>query len=246
MRLAEGETQAARTGRRGCFAAVSARCVCVTKGARSLLARMAPFRTVLLLRCAQVNLEATADVTSLLRRSAAGDVVSRDRLYAVLYEELKRCAGRHLRRGRDHETLRTTALVHETFCRLVEQRETSWEGRSHFMAVVSICMRRVVVDYARARLAGKRGGGWIRAAIDVEELVTDEQGDEIVALHEALAVLEERDPPQAKLVEMRYFGGYTVEECAVALGFSTATAAREWELARAWLYRRVKSRNASI
>jgi len=166
---------------------------------------------------------------------------SRDEAFTALYAELKRCAARHLRRERPGQTLRTTALVHEVYCRLYELGVEQWRTQASFMAMASTTMRRVLIDHARARLAGKRGEGWERAGFDVESLVSDEQSEELIALDEALEHLHGFDPRQGTLVELRFFGGYSIEEASAVLNISIATAKREWAMARAWLHQQVKS-----
>jgi RNA polymerase sigma factor (TIGR02999 family) len=176
----------------------------------------------------------------LLEACAAGDAGAREQLFEAVYAELKRCAARQLRGERRGHTLQTTALVHEVYDRLIGQDRTSWQGRGHFMAMAATSMRRVLVDYARAQAADKRGGEWQRVSIDVEALMPDDGGQEVLELHEAIEALAAFDADQARLVELRYFGGYSIEETAEALGTSPATVKREWDLARAWLYRRLK------
>ena len=175
----------------------------------------------------------------LLQAWVNGDGAARDSLFASVYGELKRCAARQLRRERQGHTLQTTALVHEAYGRLLEQ-QTDWKSRGHFMALAATSMRRVLVDYARAQLADKRGGGWQKLSIDVALLVPDGRTQEVLELNEAIEALATFDADQAKLVELRFFGGYSVEETAEVLGVSPATIKREWDLARAWLYRRLK------
>jgi RNA polymerase sigma factor (TIGR02999 family) len=175
----------------------------------------------------------------LLRAWVGGDGQARERLFETVYDELKRCAARQLRRERAQHTLQTTALVHEAYGRLVDQ-DTDWKSRAHFMALAATSMRRVLVDYARAQAADKRGGEWQRISIDVAELVPEDSTQEVLDLHEAIEALAAFDADQATLVELRFFGGYSIEETAVALGTSPATVKREWDLARAWLHRRLR------
>jgi RNA polymerase sigma factor (TIGR02999 family) len=165
---------------------------------------------------------------------------ARDETFAMLYEELKRCAARHLRRKSKEQTLQTTALVHEVYCRLYGQRTDVWQSPEHFMALASTAMRRVLIDHARAKLAGKRGEGWERAPFDVDALISDEQSEELVVLDQALEQLSSLDARQGRLVELRFFGGYSIEEAARVLGISVATAKREWAMARAWLHRQIQ------
>jgi RNA polymerase sigma factor (TIGR02999 family) len=179
------------------------------------------------------------EVTVLLRAWVAGDQAARDRLFTAVYAELKRCASRQLRGERPDHTLSTTALVHEAYGRLLEQ-QTDWRSRGQFMALAATSMRRVLVDHARALGADKRGGAWHRLSIDVAQLVPEDGTQEVLALHEAIEVLAGFDEAQAQLVELRFFGGYSLQETAAALGTSPASVKREWDLARAWLRRRLK------
>jgi RNA polymerase sigma factor (TIGR02999 family) len=183
-----------------------------------------------------------SDVSVMLREWVGGDGSAREKLFEAVYDELKRCAARQLRRERRGHTLQTTALVHEAYDRMVGQ-QTDWKGRAHFMALAATSMRRVLVDYARAEGADKRGGEWQRVSIDVALLVPDDSAQEVLELHEAIEALAAFDEGQAKLVELRFFGGYSIEETAEVLGSSPATVKREWDLARAWLHRRLKTRN---
>ena len=175
-----------------------------------------------------------------LPASADASTTCPDETFALLYDELKRCAASHLRKKSREQTLETTALVHEVYCRLYEQRTNAWQNAEHFMALASTAMRRVLIDHARARLAGKRGLGWERAPFDVEALVSDEQSEELVALDEVLNELSAIDERQARLVELRFFGGYSIDESARVLGVSVATTKREWAMARAWLHRQMQ------
>ena len=165
---------------------------------------------------------------------------ARDEAFSMLYEELKRCAARHLRRKSKDQTLRTTALVHEVYCRLYGQRTNVWQSPEHFMSLASTVMRRVLIDHARSKLAGKRGSGWERAPFDVDALISDEQGEELLALDEAVDQLAAFDERQGRLIELRFFGGYSIEEAARVLDISVATAKREWAMARAWLHEQLQ------
>lgn len=178
-------------------------------------------------------------VSLLLDGWLRGDGQAGEQLSLAVYEELKRCAARQLRRERAGHTLQTTALVHEAYDRLLDQH-SDWKGRAHFMALAATCMRRVLVDYARAKAADKRGGEWQRVSIDVAALVPDRNTGEVLDLHDAIEALAAFDTDQAKLVELRFFGGYSIEEAAVAMGTSPATVKREWDVARAWLRRRLR------
>lgn len=185
------------------------------------------------------------DVTGLLLAWGRGDQSAADRLVPAVYDELHRQAERAMRREGHEHTLQATALVHESYLRLVDQRRVEWRSRAHFFAIAATVMRRVLVDHARARLTAKRGGG--AAPITLAGAgagAADEGADEVelLALHDALERLAVIDPEQARLVELRYFGGLTIEETADALGVSPATVKREWALARAWLRRELGPR----
>jgi RNA polymerase sigma factor (TIGR02999 family) len=179
------------------------------------------------------------DITRLLQSWSAGNESARERLAALVYNELHRRAVAMLRRESRGHTLRPTALVHEAYLRLVGQR-TSWRNSSHFFGVASQAMRRVLVDHARARHAAKRAEGGLRVEL-TEALASSEPRDvDLLALDAALDALAERDAEQARLVELRFFGGLSHEEAADVMGVSLAAAKREWSLAKAWLYRRLR------
>jgi len=178
------------------------------------------------------------EVTRLLQAWSDGDAAARDRLLPLVYQDLKRRAGAYLRReGRNH-TLRPTDLVHETYLRLCEQ-SSGWRNRDQFFGVAAQLMRRILVDHARARSAAKRGRG-LRVTFSDDLAASTAPDFDILALDAALAELAALDPRQAELVEMRFFGGLTQPEVAATMGFSLATANREWATAKAWLYRRLK------
>ncbi len=182
--------------------------------------------------------EARNDVTGLLRAWSAGDQRALDRLMPLVYDELKRIARRQLRREPERHALQTTALVHDAYLKLVDQRRASAESRLQFFAAAAGIMRRLLVDQARARHAAKRGAGVRRVSLDDGlTLAARDRDPELLALDGALARLEGHDPRQARVVELRYFGGLSVEEAAAALGVSPATVKRDWAMARAWLYR---------
>jgi RNA polymerase sigma-70 factor, ECF subfamily len=181
-----------------------------------------------------------SDVTQLLLAWGAGDQAAGERLLPAVYAELHRQAARAMRRESNEHTLQATALVHEAYLRLVDQRRVVWRNRTHFFAVAAQLMRRILVDHARERKAAKRGGGVQQIALtDVEPAAAPaaQEGVDVLALHEALERLAALDPDQARLVELRYFGGLTIEETAEALDVSAATLKREWAIARAWLRR---------
>lgn len=177
------------------------------------------------------------DVTELLRAARAGDARAAEALLTAVYTDLRQRAGALMRRESAAHTLQPTALVHEAWVRLVEQSRVDWQGRSHFFALAARMMRRVLVDHARARLRGKRGGGQRRLDLDATPLLSVAHDPDVVALDDALQDLAAVDPRQADLVVMRFFGGMTVDEVAEALGLSKRTVEAEWTLAKAWLRR---------
>jgi RNA polymerase sigma factor (TIGR02999 family) len=177
------------------------------------------------------------DVTGLLAAASRGEPEALDQLYPVVYGKLKMLARKHLRGERGDHTLSATALVHEAFLRLVDQDGVNWESQSHFYGVATLAMRRILVDHARRRTAGKRQRH-LQVTLDTDAPVASpDPSDEIVAVDEALTALALEDPRAAKLVTLRYFGGLTMEEAARVLEVSLATAKRDWTLARAWLHR---------
>lgn len=179
------------------------------------------------------------DVTALLLAWGAGDASAAEALLPLVYEEMRRQAGRAMRREDQAHTLQPTALVHEAYLRLVDQRRATWKNRAQFLGVSAQMMRRVLVDHARGRLADKRGGGAIPVTLANANEPQDHGASaiDVLALHDALEALERFDPDQARIVELRYFGGMTIEETAEAVGSSPATVKREWATARAWLRR---------
>ena len=178
-------------------------------------------------------------VTALLRAWSAGDEGARDELLPLIYDELRRRAAAHIRRERREHTLQPTALVHEAYLRLVEQK-VEWQNRSHFFGLASEMMRRILVDHARNRKTGKRAGGAIRVELDETVAISEERDIDLVLLDQALTDLSRLDPRHARIVELRFFGGLNVEETAAVLGISRATVKRDWSMARAWLYWRLR------
>ena len=160
-----------------------------------------------------------------------------DSLLPIVYEELRRLAGAYLRRERPGQTLQPTALVHEAYLRLMKDRPDRWQNRAHFCAIAAHSMRQILIERARARGAQKRGGAQPRVTFDEGLLAADSPAVDLVALDDALERLEKIDPEQARLVELRFFGGLTIEETADAMDISPATVKRHWSVARAWLAR---------
>lgn len=177
------------------------------------------------------------DVTLLLAAARNGDRAAVDAVFAAVYAELRRIAHGQLRRTPHGATLRTTAIVHEAYLKLVRQESLRWEDRGHFFAVAALAMRQILVSYARRYLAEKRGGGARRMTLDDVELPVEDRAAELVALDEALARLAERDARMAQVVELRFFAGLSVEETATALGIGERTVKRDWQFARTYLHR---------
>lgn len=178
----------------------------------------------------------TGEVTRLLVDVRAGDKEAEARLLAVLYDELRRLAASYLRRERPDHTLQPTALVHEAYLRLVEQREQNWQNRAHFVGVSAHVMRQILVDHARQRNAAKRGGQAQPLPLDETQVAGTQRPEDLVALDEALSRLETFDRRQSQVVELRFFGGLTEDEISHVLGISVRTIKRDWNVARAWLY----------
>jgi RNA polymerase sigma-70 factor (ECF subfamily) len=183
--------------------------------------------------------EPSAEITLLLREWQAGDPAALDRLIPLVYDELHVIASRHMAREWRTGTLETTALVNEAYLKLVDQRKVDWQSRAHFFAIAAQVMRRILVDHARRKLRGKRGGGAVMPAITTSIQVPEAAADpvDVLAVDRALCQLEALDPDQARVVELRFFAGLTVEETAAVVGVSPATVKREWAVAKAWLYR---------
>jgi RNA polymerase sigma factor (TIGR02999 family) len=182
---------------------------------------------------------APREVTQLLADWRNGDQAALEKLMPIVYDELRRIAHRYMRRERPGHTLQTTALVNEAYLRLVGRREIEWQNRAHFFAVAAQVMRSLLVDYARGRKYAKRGGDRIQVTLDETAGAFEGQPAEVLALHEALEKLATVDRRKSQLVELRYFGGMSVEETAEVLGVSGITVKREWLKAKAWLYREI-------
>jgi len=181
-----------------------------------------------------------SDVTALLLAWGRGEAEAREELIPLVYAELRRLAGRAMAGERGDHTLEPTALVHETYLRLIRQSGVPWQNRAHFFGVAARLMRQILVDHARAHKADKRGGGKPRLTLD-SALAATAGGNEVelLALDDALTELTRIDEDQGRIVELRFFGGLSVVETAEALGISTATVKRDWAVARAWLFRRL-------
>jgi RNA polymerase sigma factor (TIGR02999 family) len=177
----------------------------------------------------------SARVSALLAEARAGKADALDALLPLVYHELRRVAGAYVRRERPGQTLQATGLVHEAYLRLLKDKNLDWQNRAHFCAIAANAMRQILVERARARGAAKRGGAWARLTLDEGVTAAPESAVDIEVLDQALGRLAERDPDQARLVELRYFGGLTIEETGEVLGVSPATVKRSWMVARAWL-----------
>jgi RNA polymerase sigma factor (TIGR02999 family) len=175
------------------------------------------------------------EVTALLKEWSAGDRGALERLMPLVYGELRQLAASHLRSERGDHTLQPTALVHEAYLRLIGQRSVTWANRAHFFGIAAQMMRRVLVDHARRRLAAKRSPGTLYVDLGEEVAAAPDRAPELLALDRALTELERLDPRQARVVELRFFAGLSVEETAEVAGVSTATVKREWRTARAFL-----------
>lgn len=181
------------------------------------------------------------DVTILLAELTKGNEEAASKLIPMVYDELRRLAGGYMRRERGDHTLQPTALVHEAYLKLVAQRSVDWKSRAHFFGIAAQVMRRILVDYARGHLREKRGGGQRAVPMDETLVFAPEQSLELVKLDEALERLAKLDPRQGKIVELRFFGGLTVEQTAELLGISPKTVKRDWSMAKAWLHGELKA-----
>jgi len=183
-----------------------------------------------------VRTEAGVDTTALLRAWSAGDQAAGERLMPLLYQHLRRRAAAYLRQERPNHTLQPTALVHEVYLRLVDQPRVVWQNRAQFFGVASQMMRRILVDHARRRKMDKRSGRWMRVSLTDQQVAAPDPGFDVLLLDMLLERLAAFDPRKSRVVELRYFGGLSLEETAHVLEVSPATIDREWRAARAWLH----------
>lgn len=179
------------------------------------------------------------EITALLADWRNGEEAALEKLLPLVYDELRRLASSYMRRERSDHTLQSTALVHEAYMRMVEQRNVPWQTRAHFFAVAAQVMRHILVDYARGARRAKRGSGIRCIPLEEVALFSEERAEELIAINTALDQLKAMDPRMSQVFEMRYFGGMSAEEVAEALQVSTATVARDWRMAKAWLRREV-------
>jgi RNA polymerase sigma factor (TIGR02999 family) len=185
-----------------------------------------------------------APLTALLNRMRHGDQEASEAAVNLVYTELHRIAAGQMRRERPGHTLQTTALVHEAYVKLIGAESLEIQNRGHFFAVASQQMRRILVDHARAGQAQRRGGGAARVDLDQVQLGTETQSIDVLQLDEALSELERLEPRAARVVELRYFGGYTDKEVVEATGMALATVRRDWEFARSWLFDRMRGKHS--
>src|SRR5437016_3664410 len=178
----------------------------------------------------------THEVTQLLIEWSNGDKAALDKLMPLIYDELRRLAHHYMSREHSGHTLQTTAVVNEAYLRLINRKGVHWQNRAHFFAIAAQLMRSILVDHARSHAYAKRGGGARKIALDDAMVISQQRAAEVVALDDALKRLAEIDPLQSRLVEMKFFGGLTIEETGEVLGLSPATIKREWSTAKAWLY----------
>lgn len=192
------------------------------------------------------ELASSRAVTELLRLWNSGDKAAQEQLLNAVYLELKRIARRMMKDERRDHTLQPTALVHEAYLRMIDQRRVSWQNRTQFFSIAARMMRRVLVNYAVSRKRDKRGGGWTRVTLEEVDSGVSGPSVDVLSVDRALDRLNAEDPAKASVVELRYFGGMSIDETAVAMGCSASTVARHWRMAKAWLYRELQGgdRNA--
>jgi len=179
------------------------------------------------------------NLTELLHDWCEGDKAALDRLTPLVYDELRRIAHRYVQREREGHTLQTTALVNEAYLRLAGQQKVAWQNRAHFFAVTAQVMRHILIDHARRRRYVKHGGEIQQVSIEDASVMTEQRAADLIALDEALVELAKLDPRKSRVVELRYFGGLSLEETAEVVGVSLMTVRRDWRAAKAWLYKAV-------
>lgn len=187
-----------------------------------------------------MSAQATSEITQMLIELTDGNQDVVNRILPHIYDELRRLAGSYLRRERSDHTLQPTALVHEAYMKLIDQRQVKWQNRAHFFGIAAQVMRRILMDHARKHIAEKRGGDADKLPLEEEILiVSHERSAELVALDDALQALAKMDEQKARIVELRYFGGLSIEETAEVMGVSVPTINRQWRTAKAWLYSQI-------
>jgi RNA polymerase sigma-70 factor (ECF subfamily) len=185
-------------------------------------------------------MSAPADITELLIAWGGGDQTALEKLLPLVEKELHRIAARYMRRENPEHTLQTTALVNEAYIRLVNQRGTRWQNRAHFFGIAANIMRRILLNYARDRQRAKRGGKAVKVPLSEVTIISEEKSQELISLDNALRKLEAIDVRKSQVVELRYFGGLSVDETATFLQVSPVTVARDWKMAKAWLRREIE------
>ena len=186
----------------------------------------------------------SSDITALIRASRGGNAGAFGQLVEAVYPELHSIALRYLRRQRGDSTLQCTALIHEAYLRLAQAPKWEWNDRAHFLGVAAHVMRGILVDYARAKRTAKRGGGALTVALAECHSAAQAPAVEVLDIHEALEELEKTQPGQSRVVELRYFGGFSIEEVAELMGISASTVKREWMVAKTWIHRRLLGRES--
>ncbi|HEY6333648.1 MAG TPA: sigma-70 family RNA polymerase sigma factor [Blastocatellia bacterium] len=182
----------------------------------------------------------TENITQLLADWGRGDKAALDKLMPIVYQELRKLAGHYMRGERQGHTLQTTALVNEAYTRLVGYERIEWQNRSHFFAISAQVMRRILIDHARSHLYQKRGGGAVKVSLDQAAGLSEQRAEELIAVDRALEELAVMDPRKSQIVELRFFGGLSVEETAEVMNISTPTVQREWRKAKAWLHKAIE------
>jgi RNA polymerase sigma-70 factor (ECF subfamily) len=177
------------------------------------------------------------ELTQLLIDWGNGSQDALEQLFPLVYEELRRMAHRYMRRERSGRTLQTTAVVHEAYLRLIDQKHVQWQNRAHFFAIAAQMMRRILITHAQSHAYAKRGGGTLKVSLDEAAILSRERAGELITLDEALTSLTAIDPRRSQVVELRFFGGLSNEEIAKVLKISPNTVTRDWNVAKAWLYR---------